>query len=72
MLCAGKGDLHFPGWLHGSVDDWFRDYDVGFFTSSLASYIERFTRNRQMITLGSRGPLSCVAVCTPSSTSWFV
>ena len=34
--CAGKGDLHFPGWPHGSVDC-FRDYDVGFFTSSLAS-----------------------------------
>ena len=30
--CAGKGDLHFPGWPHGSVD-WFRDYDVGFFAA---------------------------------------
>ena len=38
--CAGKGDLHFPGWPHGSVD-WFRDFDVGFFASSLASCIER-------------------------------
>ena len=27
-----EGDLHFPGWSHGSVD-WFMDYDVGFFTS---------------------------------------
>ena len=39
-LCAGKGDLHFPGWPHGSLD-WFRDYGVGFFTTSLTSYIER-------------------------------
>ena len=38
--CASKGDLHFPGRPHGSVD-WFRYYDVGFFTRSLALYIER-------------------------------
>ena len=38
-LCASKGDLHFPGWPRGSLD-WFRDHGVGFFTSSLASYIE--------------------------------
>ena len=44
-LCAGKGDLRFPGWPHGFLD-WFRDYGVGFFTTSLTSYIERLNFRR--------------------------
>ena len=61
--CAGKGDLHFPGWPHGSVD-WFRDHDVGFFTSSLASYIEKVELLEQIFHLcvvaRSMTWLSCV------------
>ena len=40
--------LHFPGWPHGSVDC-FRDYDVGFFTSSLASYLFLFIATSKVL-----------------------
>ena len=45
--CACKGDLHYQSWRHGSVDR-VRENDVGFFTSSLASYIEKLRSSFRM------------------------
>ena len=38
--CVQRCSSHTGYMLHGSLD-WFRDYGVGFFTTSLTSYIER-------------------------------
>ena len=64
-----EGDLHFPGWPHGSFH-WFRDYDVGFFTSSLASYIESLRSwNRSFICASWQRLMTWLSLCHATSGS---